>query len=323
MGNVLMRSLPFMRILVVTPNHLAKLKETICTVHGQKGLEWWNNLPHLLESLAHTHKLTLKPPFSDLSFNYVLPVLGPNQEEWVLKLCVPHNEFVHEIRALKHYNGIGCVSLISAAPEEGWMIIERAIPGTRLLDLKDEQQSIPIAVSLMQQLWRPLDNPEHFIPLNQWLRGLKQLETNAFLNKLVSKKVRGFIASQTQELLASQSETVLLHADFHHYNILRHQNRWLAIDPKGVVGEREFEVGAFLRNPLCVVEDPLETKEIGRNLDLVIALTGFDRQRVLSWCIIQAILCVCWYCEDHMLEKAHQLTAFAERLYSLSEGARR
>ncbi|WP_133127701.1 hypothetical protein [Legionella nagasakiensis] len=71
----------------MTPNHLAKLKETICSVHGQKGLEWWNNLPHLLESLAHTHKLTLNLPFTDLNFNYVLPVLGPNQEEWVLKLC--------------------------------------------------------------------------------------------------------------------------------------------------------------------------------------------------------------------------------------------
>ncbi|QBR82929.1 aminoglycoside/hydroxyurea antibiotic resistance kinase [Legionella israelensis] len=296
-----------------------KLKETICSVHGQKGLAWWNNLPHLLENLAHRHKLTLRSPFNDLSFNYVLSVLGPNQEEWVLKLCVPHNEFVHEIRALKHYNGVGCVSLISAAPEEGWMIIERAIPGSRLLELRDEQQSIPIAVSLMRQLWRPLNNPEHFISLKQWLRGLKQLESHALLKKLVAKKLREFITSQTQELLTSQGEAVLLHADLHHYNILRHHDQWLAIDPKGVVGEREFEIGAFLRNPLCVVEGPLETKAIARNLDLIIELTGFDRQRVLSWCIIQAILCVCWYCEDNMSDKAHQLSAYAKRLYSLFE----
>lgn len=103
----------------------------------------------------------------------------------------------------------------------------------------------------------------------------------------------------------------------HHYNILQHQSEWLAIDPKGIVGEREFEIGAFLRNPFCVVEDPLETKELARNLDWVIDLTAFNRERVLSWCIIQAILCVCWYVEDAMLEKARQLTAYAERLYSL------
>jgi len=301
----------------MTPDRLTKLKETMYSVHGQKGLKWWNNLPHLLDRLEHTLGITLQPPFNDLSFNYVLPVLGPKKEEWVLKLCVPHNEFVHEISALKHYKGLGCVSLIKASPEEGWMIIERAIPGTRLLDLKDERQSIPIAFSLMQQLWCPLDKPEHFISLKQWLRGLKQLESNAFLKKMVSKKLREFIASQTPQLLSSQGEPVLLHGDLHHYNILQHQDRWLAIDPKGIVGEREFEIGAFLRNPLCVVEDPIETKEIARNLDLIVELTGFDRQRVLCWCIIQALLCVCWYCEDNMSDKAHQLLAYAERLYSL------
>ncbi len=61
-----------------------------------------------------------------------------------------------------------------------------------------------------------------------------------------------------QELLLSQGEPVLLHGDLHHYNLLQHQDTWLAIDPKGVVGEREFEIGAFLRNPVCVVEDPME-----------------------------------------------------------------
>lgn len=70
-------------------------------------------------------------------------------------------------------------------------------------------------------------------------------------------------------------------------------------------------------NPFCVVEDPLETKELARNLDWVIDLTAFNRERVLSWCIIQAILCVCWYVEDTMLQKAGQLTAYAERLYTL------
>jgi hypothetical protein len=63
-----------------------------------------------------------------------------------------------------------------------------------------------------------------------------------------------------------------------------------------------------------VVEDPLETKELARNLDWVIDLTAFNRERVLSWGIIQAILCVCWYVEDTMLEKARSLTAYAERL---------
>ncbi|HAT3977600.1 TPA: fructosamine kinase family protein [Legionella pneumophila] len=298
-------------------NHLDNLKKTISLVHGDVGKQWWQRLPQFLENLALTQGLSLLSPFEHLSFNYVLPVLGSKGEEWVLKVSVPHDEFSREIDALKHFNGRSSARLIAANPEEGWMLIERLLPGTRLVDILNEQQAIPIAVSVTQRLWAPVTEPQLFTPLEEWLRSLKQLNTEASLQQLVSKKLRDFVTSRAKELLSNQGEPVLLHGDLHHYNILQHQSEWLAIDPKGIIGEREFEIGAFLRNPFCVVEDLLETQELARNLDWVIDLTSFNRERVLSWCIVQAILCVCWYVEDAMLEKARQLTAYAERLYSL------
>jgi streptomycin 6-kinase len=44
-------------------------------------------------------------------------------------------------------------------------------------------------------------------------------------------------------------------AILHHYNVLFDIESavWVAIDPKGVVGELEYEVGAIIRNP---VENP-------------------------------------------------------------------
>lgn len=301
----------------MSTNQLNELKNTISLVHGNVGKQWWQRLLQFLENLAHTQGLTLLSPFEHLSFNYVLPVLGSKGEEWVLKVSVPHDEFSREIDALKHFNGRGSVRLIAANSEEGWMLMERLLPGTRLVDVLDEQQAIPIAVSVMQHLWAPVTEPQLFIPLEEWLRSLEKLNTQESLQQLVKKKVRDFVISRAKELLSNQGEPVLLHGDLHHYNILQHQSKWLAIDPKGIIGEREFEIGAFLRNPFCVVEDLLETKELARNLDWVIDLTAFNRERVLSWCIIQAILCVCWYVEDTMLEKAGQLTAYAERLYTL------
>jgi len=299
-------------------NHLDTLKNTISLVHGDAGKQWWQRLPQFLENLARTHGLTLLPLFEHLSFNYVLPVLGSKGEEWVLKVSVPHDEFSREIDALKHFNGRGSVRLIAANSEEGWMLMERLLPGTRLVDVLDEQQAIPVAVSVMQRLWAPITDPQLFISIEEWLLSLEKLNTQASLQQLVKKKVRDFVIGRAKELLSSQGEQVLLHGDLHHYNILQHQSEWLAIDPKGIIGEREFEIGAFLRNPFCVVEAPTETKELARNLDWVIDLTTFNRGRVLSWCIIQAILCVCWYCEDHIPEKAGQLSAYAERLYSLT-----
>jgi hypothetical protein len=40
-----------------------------------------------------------------------------------------------------------------------------------------------------------------------------------------------------------------LHNDFHHFNILLSAPGWLVIDPKGVAGHAEYEVGSFLINP--------------------------------------------------------------------------
>ncbi len=301
----------------MSTNHLNNLKNTLSLVHGDAGKQWWQRLPQFLENLARTQGLTLLPPFEHLSFNYVLPVLGSKGEEWVLKVSVPHDEFSREIHALKHFNGRGSARLIDASPEEGWMLIERLSPGTRLVDVLDEQETIPTAVGVMQRLWAPVTELKHFIGLEAWLLSLEKLNTQASLQQLVGKPVRDFVIGRAKELLSSQGEQVLLHGDLHHYNILQHRSEWLAIDPKGIIGEREFEIGAFLRNPFCVVENPLETKELARNLDWVIDLTAFNRERVLSWCIIQAILCVCWYVEDKMPEKACQLGAYAERLYSL------
>ena len=53
------------------------------------------------------------------------------------------------------------------------------------------------------------------------------------------------------ELLSSAGEPMLLHGDLHHYNILAAERQpWLAIDPKGVVGDPVYETGVFLYNRL-------------------------------------------------------------------------
>ncbi|HHM2298116.1 aminoglycoside phosphotransferase family protein [Legionella anisa] len=121
-------------------------------MHGDEGKQWWQRLSRFLGHLAHTQELTLLDPFDHLSFNYMLPVLGSKGEKWVLKVSILHDEFSREIHALKYFNGRGSTRLISANPEEGWMLIERFLPGTRLVDVLYEKQAIPIEVSVMQRL---------------------------------------------------------------------------------------------------------------------------------------------------------------------------
>jgi streptomycin 6-kinase len=51
-------------------------------------------------------------------------------------------------------------------------------------------------------------------------------------------------------LLATQRDVVALHGDMHHENVLRFGSRgWLAIDPKGLTGERGFDYANIFCNP--------------------------------------------------------------------------
>ena len=65
------------------------------------------------------------------------------------------------------------------------------------------------------------------------------------------------------ELLSSIDQRVVLHGDLHHFNILRcDRGGWLAIDPKGLVGDRYFDVCQFLLNPEPV---PASVSGVGLN----------------------------------------------------------
>ncbi len=71
---------------------------------------------------------------------------------------------------------------------------------------------------------------------------------------------------------------------------------WLAIDPKGVVGEREYEVGALLRN--CLLSSPLPERILARRVSQLAEELGFERERVLGWGLAQAVLSAWWIIED-------------------------
>ena len=75
----------------------------------------------------------------------------------------------------------------------------------------------------------------------------------------------------------------LVHGDFHHHNILRHGERFVAIDPKPYLADREYDVYTWLHNPLPYVMDRETTEQ--RIAAFVAA--GLDDYRIRAWAIIR------------------------------------
>ena len=91
---------------------------------------------------------------------------------------------------------------------------------------------------------------------------------------------------------------MLLHGDLHHDNILYDEKEgWLVIDPKGVVGEREIEVSAYLKNPVGHSEIYLNEYVIKDRIHVISGRLRLDTTRMLKWCYSLTILSCIWLTE--------------------------
>ena len=109
---------------------------------------------------------------------------------------------------------------------------------------------------------------------------------------------------------------MLLHGDLQHYNVLFDNERgWVAIDPKGVVGEWEYEVGALLRNPVEQPELFANAATINRRLEILTTLLPLNYARTLNWSYAQAVLSAIWGVEDgYPIESNNPSLMLAETL---------
>jgi streptomycin 6-kinase len=280
----------------------AAFARTIAEVFDAAGAAWLQRLPALIAECERRWSLTILPPF-ELSYNYVAPARRADGTEVVLKLGVPNPELTTEIAALRLYDGYGAARLLDADAEAGFLLLERLRPGTPLVEVADDAQATAIAAGVMRKLWRPVP-PEHPFPdVRRWARSLYTLRerydgtTGPLPPRLVDQAVRLY-----DELIASSSAPVLLHADLHHWNILAAEREpWLALDPKGVVGEPAYEVGALLRNPIPdIATFPDAPRILGRRIDQLAELLGFDRQRLIGWGIAQVVLSATWDIDDSL-----------------------
>jgi streptomycin 6-kinase len=262
---------------------------------GDPGRRYLATLPDLLAEVAHRWDLTLGKPFL-LSYNYVCAVTRADGTPAVLKTGVPNRELTSEIKALRVYAGQGACQLLEADADQGLLLLERLKPGRMLVTLKDDGRATEIAAEVMQAIQRPLPEGNGFISLRGWFDELKGLRprfgggTGPFPEKTV-ELVEGLV----HDLFAENRPQVLLHGDFHHFNILLSERGWLVIDPKGVAGPAEYEVGPLLLNPWDHMPDETEAiQRTHRRIAILSERLGFDRQRLWQWAICHSLLSAWW-----------------------------
>jgi streptomycin 6-kinase len=273
---------------------------------GARGQAWLDALPSSIAHCAEQWRLQLDRPFAELSYNYAAPGLRADGMPVVLKVCIPGDEFFTEAGALRLFDGRGAVRLLEVDIDRGALLIERLLPGTPLNDVSDadDERATHIAAEVMQKLWRPVSaNDARLFPtVATWIMHMEERAPRLIPPGHRFPRVWLDLALAIyRELTAAPAEQVLLHGDLHHGNILAAQREpWLAIDPKGVIGEPAWETGPLFINQL---PEPLDVSTARRVLipraKQLASELGIDYTRLAAWAVVRAVLSGYWTVEEH------------------------
>jgi streptomycin 6-kinase len=252
---------------------------------SEAGRAWLARLPQLLEDCREHWSLVLEPPFPYAYASYAAPARGADGTDAVLKICFPHRESEHEAEALRVWGGSGAARLLAHDAERWALLIERCRPGTSLREAGAEA-ALDVLAHLLPRLWVPAGPPFRTLAEEAawWAESLPQQWEEG--GRPFERRLLDGALAALEELAPSQGEQVLLHQDLHASNVLRAEREpWLTIDPKPLVGEREFSLAPIVRSSELGHSD----RAVRGRLDRLSAELGLDRERARGWAIAQTV----------------------------------
>jgi len=270
----------------------ARFRGNVLGEFGDRGGEWLSSLPGLLKELAAAWRLTLAQPVEGLGVNYLCYCTAEDGTECVLKVGVPHRDLATEIEALVHYDGRGIVRALRSDPGRYALLLERVRPATMLHELHDNHRETRIAAGVIKRLLRPA--PEaHGLPNMMEKVAAKLTRARRQLADSPDFPVEWIDVAEEalRECSSSGEPGSMLHGDLHHGNIvLDEEQGWIAIDPKGLIGQARLEVGRLTFNflPEPIDESPAHFRD-----RLSILSEELEDDRICMWAMVDIVQCLC------------------------------
>jgi streptomycin 6-kinase len=210
----------------------------------------------------------------------------------VLKIAILDEERAGGL-LMTWWNGRGAAPVL--AHEDNAILMERAKDGPSLAEIarsgRDDEAS-RIICSVLAKLHTPRGCPAPaLLSLREWFEPL--------LRAPVLDGILRCAATTASHLLANQRDTVVLHGDIHHGNILNFGlPGWLAIDPKGLVGERSFDYANIFCNP--DQETATMPGRLLRQTQVVAQTAQLPQRRLLAWILAWAGLSAAFSINDRL-----------------------
>jgi streptomycin 6-kinase len=291
-----------------------KFTGNVLDLCGEAGERWLSDLPRLIEEIESGWRLKTEKPFRNLSYNFVAPCFFAGGGEAVLKIAPPldNPEISSEARFLQMANGDGAVKLFALDESRRAILLEKLTPGENLKEAcrRDESKAVEVAIPIIRKLIKKPPPGLPFRKLDGWFTDFFAKAARTKFPFEFQNKAREFY----ERLNSASSRKFLIHGDLHHENVLSSATRepFLAIDPKGIVGDVGYETAVFLNNHLWWLASQADVKEklddAVRRFSEAFAIEPRDLQK---WAYAQTVLSA-WWTFDENGENWESVLAFAE-----------
>lgn len=273
------------------------LHQNIENIYGEPGKTWLSNLPNIVDELSKHWHLKNISPVNNMTFHYVAKALTKTNQPVVLKIGYDNKVTSEEARALQYFDGNASIKLIDYSKKYKALLLQQAIPGISIKSLYPTQVEFVINhyVDTMQGLHsKPLPTYNNYPHVTEWLNSLDKASREKLPLHLLERAIN------LKNLLLQTTEVeCFLHGDLHHDNILQHESKWLAIDPKGIIGDPAFEIAAFDFIHKTELNTPNVSKLFESRILLIAHRSGLDAQRIKDWVFVRLILSAAWSIEDN------------------------
>lgn len=231
----------------------------------------------------------------------------------VIKIAKRRDDEWRAGATLRGFSGTSVIGVLEST--DGAILLPRLAPGTSLVTVcrEDDEKATAILIDVIRTL-SPAPHMAGIPVVQDWAVSFDRYlhgSNTTIPRDLVAEAQRIYL-----NLCATQRDVHLLHGDLHHDNVLYDSTRgWVAVDPKGVLGELAFEVGAALRNPIEMPEVFTDPSIIDARVRVFSEALSLDRSRVVGWAIAQAVLAAIWLAEDgEPMHPDHPWLTLAHRL---------
>lgn len=235
----------------------------------------------------------------------------------VVKDLKPFDDVDDELRGahlLAWRNGAGLVRLIDQ--DEHRMLVEYAGERhlTDVLDTQGDEAATEIAADIIMRLHASGERPApaELQPLAERYDALFSIAKHDRGVGIASSYVQA--AELTQHLLDTAEVVRPLHGDLHHENILEGPRGWLAIDPKGVLGDPGFDAANLFFNPLERDDLCLDPERIGRMAGQLAQAMGQNPRRLLDHAFAYGCLSAAWHRQDDNVADENRELAVASAI---------